>query len=200
MFIHLGQWNLDIPEESRLGIIRSSGLLGVELTYLINAYFYSKKYDEDDFSYKNLLKMFLGLIPVYYFGLIIYGISTYLAQGNLGGSIINVLSHFFFLNGLYCPWWKGYMGGTGYFGVLAIMWMIFPLYLKKVNSLRESLVYGSVMIGIFYLATKFLALANMAVSFDITGSFGDFMYYINRGGYCFALGNILYHVLKEEDA
>ena len=46
MFIHLGQWNLDLDEGSRLSIIRSAGLLGVELTFLVNAYFLAKHYDE----------------------------------------------------------------------------------------------------------------------------------------------------------
>ena len=50
MFIHLGQWNLNLPEGSRLAIIRSSGLLGVELTYLVNAFFLSKHYCEHGFE------------------------------------------------------------------------------------------------------------------------------------------------------
>lgn len=50
MFIHLGQWNLNLAEGSRLAIIRSSGLLGVELTYLINAFFLTKHYNEHKFE------------------------------------------------------------------------------------------------------------------------------------------------------
>lgn len=46
MFIHLGQWNLDLQDGSRLAIIRSAGLLGVELTYLINAFFLTRHFDE----------------------------------------------------------------------------------------------------------------------------------------------------------
>lgn len=46
MFIHLGQWCVSVPNNSRIAIIRSAGLFGVELTYLVNAFFYAKNYKE----------------------------------------------------------------------------------------------------------------------------------------------------------
>ena len=196
MIIHLGQWNFNFADGSRLAIARSAGSLGVEITYLINAFLYSKKYYGGNFRWKTVLKMFLGIIPVYWLGLLIYGISTYIAQGDLGETIPNVLSHFFFLNGIYCPWWKGYMGGSGYFGVLALMWVVFPMFLKKIENLRDSILFGIATIGVCYLSTKALQIINTVIVFDTTESFGDFMWYINRGVYCFMLGNILQHVIK----
>ena len=199
MTIHLGQWNLNFADGSRIAVARSAGLLGVEITYLINAFLYSKKYyDSECFGVKTILKMFLGLIPVYWLGLLVYGISTYISFGYLKDSIPNILSHFFFVNGIYCPWWQGFMGGSGYFGVLAILWCLYPIILKQIINLRESIVIGCAVIASSYLISKSLVLANNIILFDTTGSFGDFMWYIYRGIYCFVLGNILYYLIKEK--
>lgn len=182
MFIHLGQWNLKFADGSRAAIIRSAGLLGVEITYIINAYFYTKRYMEQKFSYRIVVKMFANLIPVYYFGLIVYGISTYYAFGAIDETGINILSHFLFLNGLNPEWWAGYMGGTGYFGILAICWMLFPIYLRSITDLRTSITNGSILIAICYIFTQGMKFVNNLIRFNASINFTDWLWYLNRGG------------------
>ena len=200
MFIHLGQWNLDLQEGSRLAIIRSSGLLGVELTYLINAFFLTKHYKEQSSQIcaggGYVIKCLLKIVPIYWLSLIICWISGIVSGAEIKGDFFNCISHFLFLNGLTPTWWAGFMGGTGYFGVLAIMWVIFPLYLKRVNNLKQSLLYGVIIISLSYLIMQFVKILNSVIIIDTTNNLGDWLYYIFRGIYCYSIGCILYYVVK----
>ncbi len=99
VYIHLVQYNSLFLVNSQGYVISTAGLLGVELTYMVNAYFYTASYnyrvvENHESTLRFLGRMVLRLIPVYYFALIVYTISTYAAYGTLECSFFNVVSHF----------------------------------------------------------------------------------------------------------
>lgn len=196
MFIHLGQWNLNLQEGSRLAVFRSSGLLGVEITYLINAFFLTKHYSNHDFKLSYLLKSFIRIIPVYWFGLTVYWISCSATAEGCNTGLLNILSHYFFLNGLLPSWWSGFMGGTGYFGILAIMWSVFPAYVKRIDNIKKAIFGAIIVISVSYIMMQLIKVANGLIGFETSGSLNDWLWYISRGIYCYALGCILYHFIE----
>lgn len=90
------------------------------------------------------------------------------------------------------------MGGTGYFGILAIMWMVFPIYVSRVGNLKEAVLKGIIIISLSYLLISFINLVNGIVGLDNSGVCRDWLYYLFRGIYCYALGCILYHISKRK--
>nr|WP_300815836.1 hypothetical protein [uncultured Acetatifactor sp.] len=89
------------------------------------------------------------------------------------------------------------MGGTGYFGILARMWIVFPIYLKRIELGKDAFVYGIIFIATVFIATQFLKGLNGILGFSPTEKFGDWIWYINRGLYCYALGSILYCFVRD---
>ncbi len=200
MFIHLGQWNFELQEESRLAIIRSGGALGVELTFLINSFFLTKHYNDHSFEHRvsYLLKSLLNIIPVYWLGLTVYWVSSCFSMSGCKTDFINILSHYLFLNGLVPQWWWGFMGGTGYFGVLVIMWVIFPFFAKRVSNYKEAVFKGIIVISSAFIMLQTINAVNDITGFDELGMLRGLLWYLYRGIYCYVLGCILYYMLKIE--
>lgn len=143
-----------------------------------------------------MLRNFLNLIPIYWFGLTVYWISEAFSPEGCKTGIVNIVSHYLFLNGLTPSWWAGFMGGTGYFGVLAIMWILFPLYTKKIDCLKKAVLYGTIAVSVSYIVMQLIKIANGANSFDHSGYLGDWLFYIYRGIYSYSIGCVLYYILK----
>lgn len=201
VFIHLVQYNSLFTIDSYGYVISTAGLLGVELTYMINAYFYTASYnrriiENHESNLRFLSRMILRLIPVYYFALIIYAISTYIARGTLGCSVLNIASHFLLLNGLKLEWWAGFMGGTGYIGILVLMWGIFSVYLKYIRSMKSSIWGAVIFCTLTYTIYALMLFINREHCIDSTGQWDAWLWYINRGCYSFSLGSVLYYVNK----
>lgn len=199
MLVHLGQWNLNFAEESRFFVARSAGALGVELTFLVNGFFMNKANDEHRFRGGYILKSFASLIPIYWFSLLVYGISTYMANGNLECDVINICSHFLFLNGFSPIWWSSYMGGSGYFGVLALMWLSYPLCLKRTKDLKTCFFNSLFFMSFGYLLCMALRIVLNNILILQTSIIGDWTWYINRGFYSYAFSGLLYYCYKEFD-
>lgn len=146
-----------------------------------------------------LLKCVINLVPIYWFGLTIYMISSLLLGIDLKCGMINIISHYLLLNGLLPQWFGGFMGGTGYFGILILMWILFPIYLKRIKNLTDSVLYGIIAIACSLTIMVILRGLNAALGFDNSGNFDDWVWYLNRGIYSYALGGVLYYWLKEKE-
>lgn len=195
MVIHLGQLCLPLAEGERLTIIISSGPLGVELTFLVNAFFFTRHFKSTsvcaevasgDGYCRYILHSIIRIIPVYWFGLIVYGISCYYVKGALDVSIISVLSHFFFFNGISPIWWNEYMGGSGYFGVLVILWFLFSLYINHINNRKQAFLYMLIVIPISTI------IRHIVVFYFPDEAIFTWINYIYRGICCFSLGCTLF--------
>lgn len=82
------------------------------------------------------------------------------------------------------------MGGAGYISTLAIMWVIYPLYLKVVHSVKESVI-GISMVFFLTKGVSFLLTFtdNYNLDIDVT--------YFCRACMSFAAGNLLFYVISE---
>lgn len=203
IFIHTTQWNPILPATIIGSNIRNAGLLGVEITFLVNAYFYTMSYDKKvrnngSSILEIVVHKFKRIIPIYWIALTIYLISTVLSENTLGGvSLWNIAAHYLFLNGLTPSLFSTFMGGSGYIGVLSIMWMCFPVFLKRVNSFRESLIYSVLTISISFIVYRLLYFSNGVFFYVPVEIWEPWLWYIYRGGYCYPLGAVLYYLNKE---
>lgn len=204
MLVHLGGWNSLFISSNILSNISVAGALGVELTLFINGFFYTKSYNNrvksgNMTNIKFLLKLVLRIMPVYYLALIGYGITTYLSTGTLGVTKVNLLSHFLFLNALQPSWWNGYMGGSGYIGVLVLIWFIYVIVIRKIDRFEDSLMFCIILCIVFYAIMIYATLLNNKFCFNDPQGFVSWLSYIWRGVVGFSIGNLFYYIYNNKD-
>ncbi len=198
MFIHLGSWLLKPEEGSTFATLTTAGLLGVELTFIVNAYFLAKHFDK--YRYEKLegwlyiTKSFLKIIPIYWLALIVYWLSLKISVGSCPLDYLNILSHFLFLNALNPQWWIDFMGGSGYFGIIALMWIIFPLYMKVAKNLRIALFFTVVVVFVTSYVEDFVIQINENFKLYKSHDVNVWIWYIKRGLDCYAIGIVLYYL------
>lgn len=83
------------------------------------------------------------------------------------------------------------MGGTGYFGVLSIMWILYPLLLRKINTREEAIKVAIIVICCSYIAYGIIREIAIVNADSRLLNWG---WYINRGVYSFSLGSVLYFI------
>lgn len=166
------------------------GAYGVEITYLINAFFLSKKFDSRNIVSKNEIFLFslenlIRVMPLYYFFLTIHVINIGIANIN----IFDTISHYLFLNAINPKWFTSVYGASGYMGILAMMWLLYPFYLKHVQTIKKAIIGVGASIVSFRLlsyALRFTTDYNIIVDTQ----------YFCRGLMSFSIGHLLYLVLK----
>lgn len=166
------------------------GAYGVEITYLINAFFLSKKFDSRSivskkesflFSLENLFRV----MPLYYFFLTIYVINIGITNIN----IFETISHYLFLNAVNPDWFTSIYDAAGYMGILALMWFIYPFYLRYIQTIRKAVIGAAGSIVLFRLLSYALMLTTDYNTITDTQ-------YFCRGLMSFSIGHLLYLVLK----
>lgn len=75
--------------------------------------------------------------------------------------------------------------------------MCFPVFLKRVNSFRESLIYSVLTISISFIVYRLLYFSNGVFFYVPVEIWEPWLWYIYRGGYCYPLGAVLYYLNKE---
>lgn len=200
MIVHLAQWNFRLEEGSILYLICSSGALGVELTFLVNGFFLARHYyyDVNLKTWKYIVSQFLRVIPVYWGGLLCFLISEIVSEEGCKSSTLNILSHFFFFNGVVPKWWNGFMGGTGYFGIIAIMWILFPIFMYKVVESRVAYVRTIVIIVFSHFFMNMIYFVDrLVVEADNAEVVNSWAWYLNRGFLGCGLGISLFFFVKD---
>lgn len=169
------------------------GAYGVEITYLINAFFLSKKFDSRDivdkkdmlfFSLENLVRV----MPLYYFFLTIHVINIGITKIN----ILDTIAHYLFVNAINPEWFTSIYGASGYMGILALMWLIYPFYLKHVQTIRKAIIGAISSVVLFRLLNYVLVLTT---DYNIIT---DTQYFC-RGLMSFSTGHLLYLLLKDRE-
>lgn len=154
IMIHSG--GAELP--SILGRVGSIGKNGVQIFFFLSAYLtfvslerifgdHSRTYKKR-ICYKNILvwwkKKFIKLIPMYYLMIIICSIfeggSSYWLGSEGHISFFNVLSHVFFVHGLFPHYTDSIIAVEWYLGVLAIFYLLAPVLYKAINSLEKAIV------------------------------------------------------------
>lgn len=154
--IHTGGSNLP----GIFGLIGDNGKYGVQLFFIISSYFafVSMEHAFSDRRCINLKsasywigKKYLRLFPLYFVALfiqIIMGGVPYFLGSEHGVSLGNVLSHVFFLHGLFPHYNNSIIGGEWYLGVLWLFYLMTPIVYKYVDSFAKALMVcvGAILI------------------------------------------------------
>ena len=153
IMIHSG--GADLP--SILGRVGNIGRNGVQVFFLLSAYLTfvslhkiferSARICSDRMYHKSIIfawwrKKFIKLIPLYYLMIIICSVfeggSNYWLGSEGGISFFNILSHVFFIHGLFPHYTDSIIAVEWYLGVLAIFYLLAPmLYIYILIRLKK---------------------------------------------------------------
>ncbi len=174
--------------------------LGVEITFIINAILLSYSYEKHCIN-NNLtvisfiFSQFNKIIFIYWFSLIIKLILDYV-KGNVTYSLGNIVSHFFFVNAFKRDWFNTFYGGSGYIGVIAVMWVVFPIILKFFRDKRKAIVVFAVSFMISYSIFSFVQYFYYP---DDKAEWIVECFYFLRAIVSYALGLLLSFIIKDKE-
>lgn len=201
ILVHMELWNNISNSNDILHRVFLSGALGVELTYIINAYFYSKlllkKGSECFFPF--IIKRIIRLIPVYYFAMTINFFAKAYFCGSLEESTLNIIAHYLFLNFLSPYWFNSCFGGSGYVGTLVLMWIVWYAYIKTIKNTLSAIVNGIFITSVSLVISIILGMFfERIVSPENLELYNTWLWYLKRGVYSFALGTIVYYIKEQK--
>lgn len=196
MLVHFMSWSGAISINDMVKRWADLGAYGVEITFILNAVLMSKSFIKwkalgggiCHFIFKNILRIF----PVYYLGLTMHLIAERVTLGKIVQGKFVIFLHYTFLHGLSPLYWDAF--GMGYMGVLFVMWVLFPLYIRNIGDFKSALITGiftCVFAGVCY------NLAIMYSPLDEAQRWYAWLHYILRGVYCYSIGPIAYYAQKE---
>ena len=195
MCIHLENWTGLFENNLLILKIIHKGTLGVELTYLVNAFLLAHKYAGMRGGGGVFLNSTIRILPMYFLALGIFVAYSCLFLISDTPTVLNVLSHFILVSFVNPYWWATFPG-TGYMGVLILCWLILPLYMRYVDSFGKAI-----------QAMCFTLIASVLVSAIVgkhsfisdTSLWGDWISYIFRGFESFSVGVLLYYFFQKID-
>ena len=148
VMIHSGAGSLP----SFLGKIGNIGKNGVQLFFLISTFLAFQSYNkyikkEKNIDYRTILKWFkqkiIKLIPLYYLALILSflitgGSSFWLGrEGHI--TVLNLLSHIFFIHGFFPHYVDSIITVEWYLSILIFIYLIIPFLHKYINNLSKAI-------------------------------------------------------------
>lgn len=172
-----------------LDIVIGNGPLGVQMFFVISAflaYISMERSFGDSVNIKNVrqwwVRKFIRLIPMYLLSVFVY---TFLFGGNkywLGSagkvSILNIVTHIFFLHGINPYYINSILGVEWYLAVLALFYILAPLIYKYINTLEKGLMLFIAVTLVSYYIIKvgksFCPIADAYIWNAYIGYFGFF--------------------------
>lgn len=196
--IHILQWSQLFSEPGVLNNIRTSGLLGVEITFVINAFLFTKSYEKYVRGgyctpWQLVAKCFRRIIPLYWLLLLV---GEFIKDG-ITEPWWNIVLHFLCLNWLTPTLFATGVGGSGYIAVLSLMWLLYLCILKGMKNFGSALTIGVVYTSIGFLMYRILFILNGVVYQMPISTWEPWLWYIYRGIYSYSLGGMLYFATKE---
>lgn len=143
------------------------------------------------------VKNFMRIIPLYWLMLGMYLLGELIITGTTVEPWWNTALHFLFLNWMTPTLFSTGAGGSGYIAVLTLMWVLYPLFLRKMNNLGCAIAIGATCTSIGFLLYRLLFLLNGVAYHMPIATWEPWLWYIYRGIYSFFLGGIMYYLIKE---
>lgn len=175
----------------------SNGNLGVEITYLIAAYFFTigfKKKSCSIFAY--YAKLFARILPLYWVAMFANWWIHYHWSIDFDYSLPHFFAHMFLLNGFSPKCFNSIFLGSGYLGILMIMWILSGAVNSFVRNKEQAFVTTVVSYVVTWSISRHLVLySTVALNQPYII---DWFNYLARGINSFSLGILLYYILKEE--
>lgn len=198
--IHFNTWYSLLAGNGLFRSIVCHGDYGVELTYIVNSFLFAKNYDK---SIRNgnrkasylILKQFARIAPLYYLFMTLNFILKIIFESNISVTFGDVLSHYLFINIFNYKWFNSFFGGSGYIGVLALMWFFYPVFLKHIDTLEKAIV--CTMLTLLFTYCAYIQVIYFCFPDNKELWLTGFLYII-RGISSFAVGNLLYHLLNKK--
>lgn len=151
-------------------------------------------------SLKWILKKILSILPLYYLSLILYALitggSAYWAGSDKPITVSNVLTHIFFIHGLFPRYCNSIIGVEWYLGVLIIFYFVAVPVHRLINSLPKALI-GFVVIN---LSSYYGCMWMSSLSQDREWGYIYSEYYNSYGFFSqlpsLAIGVVLYYIIS----
>ena len=172
-----------------LDILIGNGPLGVQMFFIISAFLTFISMEQnlgDGINIKSVgqwwARKFIRLIPMYFLALFTY---AFLFGGNkywLGHagkvSVLNIVTHIFFLHGINPYYINSVLGVEWYLAVLALFYILAPLLYKYINTLEKALMlFVAVTLVSYYIikaALSFCPITDAYIWEAYIGYFGFF--------------------------
>lgn len=178
-------------------VLLQAGRYGVEITFIVNAYFYALNYEKrvrnsEISSQKYVMRMIIKTIPVYYLALFTMVVFDLCKNGKLTESFANLFFHIAGIHALNSHYFNTILPGGGYIGVLYVCWIVYALYCKFVDAEEKSIVG---LVVTYLLGYIFMG---VCVKCGASSECITMIQYYVRAAYSFAAGNFIYHCLQNK--
>ena len=128
-----------------IGEIANEGKYGVQLFFIISAFFMFASMERSQNAYRWIAKKIVTLAPMYYlalmFALCVFGTGTRYWLGSIPRiTFMNVLTHMLFLHIFFPHYCDSIIGVEWYIGALVFFYALTPVIHKYINSLEKALI------------------------------------------------------------
>ena len=183
-------------------MLLSKGRYGVEITFIVNAFFFAKLYDlrvrsKKITSHEYIFRMIWKTIPIYYLALITMLLFEYLHSGTISETPANILFHILGIHALNSEYFNTILPGGGYIGVLYVTWILYLFYCRFVDSKEKSIIGAFLVLLVGYELNRFI-LMNCINASNYTDIVTMSSYYF-RALCAFSAGNVIYHLTRNKE-
>lgn len=190
-----------VSSHNMINILIQKGRYGVELTFMVNAFFFAWKYEsrvrtKTVSGLQYVYGMVCKTIPLYWGSLCAVLLFEYCIRGKLIESPANILSHFLGVHAISYEYFNSLLPGSGYIGVLYLTWFFYLIYCKYIDSKEKSMVG---LLAVFFVGyvLRIMFVWRCESNENFTAIYTMVDYYI-RAFYSFAAGNMLYYASLEK--
>lgn len=189
ILIHFENWTHFFSTMSNPCLSRmvNSGVFGVEITYILNAFLLSRKIPVSKSEYLEWVgKRIIRIIPIYYVVLI----ASIILFDEYKVSAWSAISHFLLFSVMSPYWWADFPG-TGYVSVLLLCQIFFPFYMKKIGGLKNAIIWAAIILSMSRIFEILFSRVQIISNASLQSSYFS---YIFRGVGSFSLGAVLYYL------
>lgn len=132
--------------------------------------------------FKIVIRRIITVMPLYYFSILIDVVYHILHCNKFSFSdvIVALLGINYFFN-IDFP-------GSRYISIIFLLWFIYPLYCKRVQTIKKSF---TILLGLFVISNSIYLLYQYTNKYIFVS-----ILYILRGCMCFVVGNIIFHIIE----
>lgn len=152
ILVHASQYVTGLPPIANK--LLAQGSRGVLLFYIASAFtlFLSLNNRKEENYLSYFIRRFFRIAPLYFLAILVYLVANglgprYWLGDQIEVTVANIISHFFFLNGVN-PYWINSIIGVEWSVAVEMMFYLFvPLLFSKIKSLQQAMVFLGVAVG-----------------------------------------------------
>jgi len=190
-----------------LSVFLSLGARGVQLFFIASAFTLFRSYTQRNRNEKSpvknfFIRRFFRIAPIYYLGILYYLIRiTYNLPYWQGNQIVitkfNIISNFFYCNGLSPYWINSVVPGGWSITVEMFFYILFPFLFKRIRNINSAFIFLNLSLVIKLVLQEIFQYSNFISDAYLWREF--LFYYFPSQLPIFALGIILYFLIENAD-